>query len=125
MIDEVIRNGGAAPDGWPNDDKTKDQIRRIWSGEAGDNPPGSELPATATSLLASFPTWPDGRRLSAAEVERYRTTLAISDILPEDEFYGVTEGAGGCNEMAARDNLTRKTSITWTEVLRTRFSSRP
>lgn len=45
-------SGGEAPDGWPDDPKTADKLRRIWGRISADNPPGSELRPIATETWA-------------------------------------------------------------------------
>ena len=64
LYDEFLQlSGGAAPDGWPNDEKSWAKIRRIWDGGGADNPPGSELAPLTLSEAAAPLTKEDRDRL--------------------------------------------------------------
>lgn len=58
LYDEFLQtSGGAAPDGWPNDEKSWAKVRRIWLNEHGVySAPGSELsPLTIAEAAADLP----------------------------------------------------------------------
>ena len=80
LYDEfLLTSGGLAPDGWPDDRKTLDKLRRIWGRISADNPPGSELPTTAAEVFAGVVEEEGDALLSPAE-KRWRP-LRMSELV--------------------------------------------
>lgn len=106
LYDEFLQTtGGAAPDGWPNDAKSWDKVRRIWRRVTADNAPGSELaPLSLTAPIgAAEPTgevvedrWHPVRMhemIAAPPVEFYDDAKTIPHYL--DGGVAMTYGPGG------------------------------
>lgn len=87
LYDEFLQtSGGAAPDGWPNDEKSWAKIRRIWLNEHGTySAPGSEL---SPLVIEPFAAVAGAEPELSPEERRWRGRNMVELITePAIEFY--------------------------------------